>query len=87
MGIENDTHLVRGCQSELPALKKIGAGEIIFVRGQGAKAEHTLAYVSISLSADSCKKNSSEPFLPKIAYDEIIFVRGQATKPQHSKPM
>ena len=37
---------------------KIGDYEIIFVRSKGAKAEHTLAYVSISLSADSCKKNS-----------------------------
>ena len=39
-------------------LSKIGDYEIIFVRSKGAKAEHTLAYVSISLSADSCKKNS-----------------------------
>ena len=42
--------------------KKIGDNEIIFVRGKGAKAEHTWAYVSISLSADSCKKNSLERF-------------------------
>ena len=27
-----------------------------------AKAEHTWAYVSISISEDSCKKNSSERF-------------------------
>ena len=43
--------------------QKIVNDEIIFVRGQGAKAEHTLRYVSISLSAGSCKKNSSERFL------------------------
>ncbi len=43
---------------------KIGGDEIIFVRSKVAKAEHTLAYVSISLSADSCKKNSSERFYP-----------------------
>ena len=39
-------------------LPKIGDYEIIFVRNKGAKAEHTWVYVSISLSADSCKKNS-----------------------------
>ena len=39
-------------------LSKIVNYEIIFVRSKGAKAEHTWAYVSISLSADSCKKNS-----------------------------
>ena len=43
--------------------QKIVNDEIIFVRGKGAKAEHTLRYVSISLSAGSCKKNSSERFL------------------------
>ena len=54
---------------------KIVNDEIICVRGQGAKAEHTLRYVSISLSAGSCKKNSSEQFLhKKIVNDEIIFV-------------
>ncbi len=42
---------------------KIVNYEIIFVRSKGAKAEHTWAYVNISLSADSCKKNSSERFL------------------------
>ena len=30
---------------------------IIFVRGEGTEAEHTGAYVSISLSEASCKKN------------------------------
>ena len=30
---------------------------IIFVRGEGTEAEHTWAYVSISLSEASCKKN------------------------------
>ena len=30
---------------------------IIFVRDEGTEAEHTLAYVSISLSEASCKKN------------------------------
>ncbi len=41
---------------------KIGGDEIIFVRSEVAKAEHTWAYVSISISEDSCKKNSSERF-------------------------
>ena len=45
------------------SLRKIVYDEIIFVRSKGAKAQHTLAYVSILLSADSCKKNSSELFL------------------------
>ena len=68
--------------------RKIVNDEIVFVRGKGAKAEHTLRYVSISLSAGLCKKNSSEQFLhKKIVNDEIIFVRGKATKPQHSRPM
>ncbi len=46
--------------SQKLSLRKIVNDEIIFVRSKGAKAQHTLAYVSISLSADSCKKNSSE---------------------------
>ena len=41
---------------------KIGGDEIIFVRSEVAKAEHTWAYVSISISEDSRKKNSSERF-------------------------
>ncbi len=45
-----------------PSTQKIGDDEIIFVRGKVAKAQHTKRYVSISLSADSCKKNSSERF-------------------------
>ena len=42
---------------------KIVNDETIFVRSKGAEAEHTQGYVSIPLSADSCKKNSSERFL------------------------
>ena len=37
--------------------------ELFFVRSEVAKAEHTWWYVSISISEDSCKKNSSERFL------------------------
>ena len=39
---------------------KIGFGWAIFVRGKVAKAEHTMAYVSILLSDDSCKIYPSE---------------------------
>ena len=31
--------------------------ELFFMRGEVAKAEHTKRYVSILLSADSCKKS------------------------------
>ena len=36
--------------------------ELFFVQSKVAKAEHTLAYVSILLSADLCKKSQSERF-------------------------
>ena len=35
---------------------------LFFVRSEVAKAEHTKRYVSISISADLCKKNSLERF-------------------------
>ncbi|MBO4936466.1 MAG: hypothetical protein J6C94_06810 [Alistipes sp.] len=59
----------------LPAApKKIVNDEIIFVRGKGAKAQHTFLYVSILLSAGMCKKSSSEryPQHQKIVMGEEI---------------
>ncbi|MBR2326566.1 MAG: hypothetical protein IKA49_04305 [Alistipes sp.] len=64
-------------------LLKIGDDEIIFVRSKGAKAQHTLAYVSISLSAGLCRKNSSVRLF-KIGDDEIIFVRSKGAKAEHT---
>ena len=52
--------------------QKIVNDENIFVRGQVAKAQHTLTYVSISLSADSCKKNQSELPAKKLSMIEEI---------------
>ena len=42
--------------------QKIVNDEIIFVLSKVAKAEHTKRYVSISISEEWCKKNSSERF-------------------------
>ena len=41
---------------------KIVNDEIIFVPSKATKAQHTKRYVSISATADWCKKNSSERF-------------------------
>ena len=45
-----------------PSTQKIVNDEIIFVPSKATKAQHTKRYVSISATADWCKKNSSEQF-------------------------
>ena len=67
------------CKKRLPELSclKIVNERGNFVQDQGAKAEHTLRYVSILLSAGLCKKNSSEQFLhKKIVNERGNFVQG-----------
>ncbi|MBR2858547.1 MAG: hypothetical protein IKB90_00430 [Alistipes sp.] len=51
-------------QNYLPKSFKIGDDEIIFVRGEGAKAEHTLAYVSISATEALVQKELIRTILP-----------------------
>ena len=51
-------------QNYLPKGFKIGDDEIIFVRGEGAKAEHTLAYVSISATEALVQKELIRTILP-----------------------
>ena len=53
--------------------------EIIFVRSKVAKAEHTKRYVSISISEDSCKKNSSERVY-------LILRNGNFNTPKNASP-
>ena len=48
-------------KSNIPEVK-IGGDWAIFVLNEGTKAQHTNAYVSISLSEERCKKSQSERF-------------------------
>ena len=57
--------------SILPNFKIVNY-EIIFVRNKGAKAEHTWAYVSISLSADSCKKELIRTILLHYSFEQRL---------------
>ena len=66
------------------ATPKIGDDWAIFVQSKWANAEHTLAYVSILLSADLCKKSQSERFFPTLKSEMIELFFRQARRRKRS---